>query len=177
MSTASIRTLVLLGLVVLGMLTILYPQLPGVSAALRPTGDRKAASDFELRDASGAEFRLANYRGKVVLLNFWTTWCGPCEVEIPWFNEFENTYKERGLSVVGVSMDEAGWRAVKPYIEQLKMNYRVVVGDDSLAQKYGGVDSLPTTFLIDRDGKIATSHTGLVGKTTYEKEIAQLLVN
>jgi peroxiredoxin len=72
-------------------------------------------------------------------------------------------------------MDEDGWKAVKPYIEQKKMNYRVVIGDDTLAQKYGGVDSLPTTFVIDRDGKIATSHIGLVGKSTYEKEIAQLL--
>jgi len=72
-----------------------------------------------------------------VLLNFWASWCGPCKVEIPWFSEFENVYKERGFSVVGVSMDEGGWKTVKPYIEQMKMRYRIVIGDDSLARKYG----------------------------------------
>ena len=132
MPTASLRTLVLLvllGLIALGALTILYPQLIGVSAALKTTGDRRTAPDFEFTDASGTKIRLADYKGKVVLLNFWATWCGPCNVEIPWFNEFETAFKDRGLSVVGVSMDEGGWKTVKPYIEQRQVSYRIVIGD------------------------------------------------
>ena len=174
MSLGSLRTLVLLGLVVVGALAVLYPQLPGFSA-VRTSGERKVAPDFALTDAGGSKVRLADYQGKVVLLNFWATWCGPCNVEIPWFSEFENACKDRGFAVVGVSMDEGGWKTVKPYIEQMKMSYRIVIGNDALAKAYGGVDSLPTTFLIDRDGKIAATHTGLIGRSTYEKEIAQLL--
>jgi cytochrome c biogenesis protein CcmG/thiol:disulfide interchange protein DsbE len=170
----TLRISLLLGLLTAGTL-IVYRERSAVSAPVTATNGRKAAPDFTLNDARGAAVRLSDYKGKVVVLNFWATWCGPCKVEIPWFIEFENAYKDRGFEVLGVSMDEDGWKAVKPYIEEKKMNYRVVVGDDALAQKYGGVDSLPTTFVIDRDGKIATSHMGLVGKSTYEKEIVQLL--
>ena len=119
--------------------------------------------------------RLSDYRGKVVLLNFWATWCGPCKLEIPWFMEFEQTLKDRGFAVLGISMDEDGWDAVKPYIERRKVNYRVLMGDDTVATLYGGVDSLPTSFLIDREGKIASVHIGLVSKSDYEDDLKQLL--
>lgn len=140
------------------------------------TGGRKAAPDFTLQDANGASVKLSDYRGKVVLLNFWATWCGPCGVEIPWFVEFEQEYKSKGLEVVGVSMDEEGWSAVKPYVAEHKLNYRVLLGTDSVSQLYGGVESLPTTFIIDRDGKFAFSpHIGLAGKNEYLNEIQTLL--
>jgi peroxiredoxin len=135
----------------------------------------KTAADFNLKDSTGADIKLADYKGKVVLLNFWATWCGPCKVEIPWFVEFSKAYKERGLVVVGVSMDDDGWKSVKPYIAEKKLNYPIVLGTDDLEKRYGGVDSLPTTFMIDRNGKIAFSHSGLEGKDTYEKEIQTLL--
>jgi len=137
--------------------------------------DRKPAPNFTLLDSNGAKVTLASLKGKVVLLNFWATWCGPCQVEIPWFIEFNKTYKARGLAVVGVSMDEDGWKSVKPYLATKKIDYPIVVGTDDTAKAYGGVDSLPSTFIIDRDGKIAFSHTGLVGKDTYETEIRSLL--
>src|SRR5271155_4161003 len=89
--------------------------------------DRKAAANFALADANGAPVKLSDYKGKVVLLNFWATWCGPCKVEIPWFIEFEKTYKDRGFATLGVSLDEDGWESVKPYIAQKKINYRVVI--------------------------------------------------
>ncbi|HSR08786.1 MAG TPA: TlpA disulfide reductase family protein [Bryobacteraceae bacterium] len=137
--------------------------------------DRKPAANFTLADASGAKVALADYKGKVVLLNFWATWCGPCKVEIPWFIEFNKTYKDRGLAVVGVSLDDDGWKSVKPYLAEKKIDYTVVVGNDAVSKSYGDVESLPTTFIIDQDGRIAFTHTGLVSKDTYEKEIQSLL--
>jgi peroxiredoxin len=137
--------------------------------------DRKAAPDFTLQDANGASVKLSDYKGKVVLLNFWATWCGPCALEIPWFEEFEQQYKSKGFEVLGVSMDEDGWKAIKPYIAEHKVNYRVVLGNDSVSQLYGGVDSLPTTFVLDRDGKVAYVHVGLAGKNEYLNEIQNLL--
>lgn len=137
--------------------------------------DRKAAPEFALTDVKGATVKLSDYKGRVVLLNFWATWCWPCKIEIPWFIEFEKMYKDRGLAVLGISMDEDGWQAVKPFIEEKKVNFGVVLGDDQVAQLYGGVDSLPTTFLIDHEGRIASVHVGLESKSAYENEILQLL--
>ena len=137
---------------------------------------RKPAPDFALKDANGATVKLSDYKGKAVLLDFWATWCGPCKIEIPWFTEFEQTYKDRGFAVVGVSMDEDGWTVVKPYLEEHKVNYRVLLGNDEVGQAFGGVDSLPTTFLIDRSGRIAFAHIGLsTSKDGFKNEISQLL--
>jgi peroxiredoxin len=144
-------------------------------AAVKAEKDRKKAPDFTLKDANGAAVKLSDYRGKVVLLNFWATWCGPCKIEIPWFMEFEQKFKDRGFAVLGVSMDEDGWEAVKPYLENRKVNYRVVLGDDTVGNLYGGIESLPTTFVIDRDGRVASIHIGLVGKRDYENEISHLI--
>jgi peroxiredoxin len=142
---------------------------------VKAASDRKAAPDFSLKDADGRSVTLAEYKGKVVLLNFWATWCGPCKIEIPWFIDFEQKYKDRGFAVLGISMDEEGWDIVRPYVEKSKINYRVLMGNDNLAQLYGGVDALPTTFLIDASGKIASTHVGLVSKSDYENGIIQLL--
>lgn len=146
-----------------------------VSAAVRPEQQRKSAPDFTLKDGDGKTVKLSDYKGKVVLLNFWATWCGPCKIEIPWFVEFEQNYRDKGFAVLGVAMDEEGWEAVKPYITNAKINYRIVIGDDGTAQKYGGVDSLPTSFLIDREGRTAAVHVGLVSKKEYANGIAELL--
>lgn len=138
--------------------------------------DRKPAPEFALKDANGQTARLSDYKGKVVLLDFWATWCGPCKIEIPWFMEFEQQFKDRGFSVVGVSMDEDGWNAVKPYLMQMRVNYRVLLGNDQVGTMYGGVDSLPTTFLIDRQGKIASVHIGVsTGKEEFKDAIVHLL--
>jgi peroxiredoxin len=145
------------------------------SAAVKPDKDRKRAPDFELKDANGHMVKLSDYRGKVVLLDFWATWCGPCKIEIPWFKEFERQNKDKGFAVIGVAMDDEGWEVVKPFAEQLSINYRVVVGNDELAQRFGGVDALPTTFLIDREGKIAATHVGLSAKRDFENGIQALL--
>jgi peroxiredoxin len=146
-----------------------------VRAAVKPEKDRKAAPDFILKDSNGPPVKLSDYRGRVVLLNFWATWCGPCKIEIPWFMEFEQKFKDQGFAVLGVSMDDDGWDAVKPYIAGQKINYRVVLGNDTVGNLYGGIESLPSTFIIDRDGKVASVHIGLVSKKDYEAEIEHLV--
>lgn len=144
-------------------------------ASAKHEKDRKPAPNFTLKDANGKSVSLADYKGKVVLLNFWATWCGPCGLEIPWFEEFEQQYKSQGFAVLGVSMDDDGWSAVKPYMDEHKINYRVLLGNDSVSQLYGGLDALPTTFIIDREGNIAYPHVGLIGKNEYLNEIRSLL--
>jgi thiol-disulfide isomerase/thioredoxin len=111
----------------------------------------------------------------VVLLDFWGTFCEVCKVEIPWYVEFQSKYKESGLSVVGVSLDEDGWKSVKPFVEEKKVNYPIVIGNWDLARLFGFGNELPLTLLIDRDGKIADLHAGIVNKNTFESEIQILL--
>lgn len=165
----------LLALAVFGLLATGCNSPRPVRAAVKPQKDRKPAPDFSLKDVHGRTVKLSDYKGKVVLLNFWATWCGPCKIEIPWLIDFEQRYKDRGFAVLGISMDEEGWDVVKPYIERRKVNYRVVIGNDEVADLYGGVASLPTTFVLDREGKIAGVHVGLVSKSVYQDEIEQLL--
>ncbi len=141
---------------------------------LKSEAARETAPNFSLKDADGRTVQLADYRGKVVLLNFWATWCDPCRIEIPWFIEFERQHKGQGFAVVGVSMDEDGWQAVKPFISQAGINYRILLGDDKIGDLYGGIDSLPTSFVIDREGRIAAVHVGLVSKSRYENDLQQL---
>jgi peroxiredoxin len=146
-----------------------------VKASVKADHERRQAPDFALKDSDGKTVRLSDYRGKVVLLDFWATWCGPCKIEIPWFMEFERKYRDRGFSVLGISMDEEGWDAVKPFVADLAVNYRIVLGNDDIAEEYGGVEALPTTFLIDREGKIAAMHVGLASKSDFQNGIEQLL--
>jgi peroxiredoxin len=154
-----------------------------VRATMQLPKDRKPAPVFSLTDASGKAVRLSEYRGKVVLLDFWATECGGCKVEIPWFIEFERTYKNNGLAVVGVSMDilysnlknaEEGWSKVKPFVQAHNVNYRILMGDD-LATKAFDINALPATYLIDRNGKIAATYVGLVNKDDVEANIKALL--
>jgi len=148
----------------------------GASATgLKDPAKRNKAFPFMLKDADGKFVRLAEYKGKVVLLNFWATWCGPCKIEIPWFIEFQKTYKDKGFTVIGIALDDEGWEIVRPYIASKQINYPVVVGTEWVDNAYGSIEALPTTFLIDREGRIANTHVGLVSKQDYESDIQQLL--
>jgi cytochrome c biogenesis protein CcmG/thiol:disulfide interchange protein DsbE len=145
------------------------------AANVKPDKDRRPAPDFALKDGDGKTVHLSDYKGKVVLLDFWATWCGPCKIEIPWFMDMERRDKDKGFEVLGVSMDDNGWEDVKPFLADLRVNYRVVIGNDETARVYGGVDALPTTFLIDRDGKIAAIHIGLTSRKEIENGVEELL--
>jgi cytochrome c biogenesis protein CcmG/thiol:disulfide interchange protein DsbE len=142
---------------------------------LKTEGQRQTAPNFSLKDADGNPVHLSDYRGKVVLVNFWATWCGPCEVEIPWFVEFEQKYKGQGFAVLGLSMDDDGWKAVRPYMASHKINYRVMIASEVVSQQFGDIDSLPTSFVLDRQGRIANNHVGLIDKRDYQNEILKLL--
>jgi cytochrome c biogenesis protein CcmG/thiol:disulfide interchange protein DsbE len=136
---------------------------------------RKPAPPFELTNLQGAKIKLEDFKGKVVLLNFWATWCVGCKQEIPWFVDFQTKYKAKGLVVLGVSLDDEGWKVLKPWLAEHPLNYPNILGNDKVADLYGGVDALPTTLLIDRTGKIVSSHAGVVDRATAARDIETLL--
>ena len=178
MSAPRLLAIFAVALVAVGLVAFFLPESRTVVKSAPPVkavAERKPAPEFSLKDADGKTVHLEEYKGKVVLLDFFATWCGPCKLEIPWFMEMERAHKDKGFSVLGVSMDDEGWEVVKPFLAELGVNYRVVIGNDATAQIYGGVDALPTTFLIDRNGKIAAIHIGLASKKDFEDGIEQLL--
>ncbi len=143
---------------------------------LVPVEQRTEAPDFSLPAMESGHATLADYAGRVLLLNFWATWCGPCRIEMPWFVAFQNTFAERGFGVLGVSVDDTAWDVVRPFLDREPVNYRIAVADtaERLAP-FGPITVLPTTWLIDRRGRLAAAHVGLVDRTALEAEIRQLL--
>lgn len=144
------------------------------NGVLKPAKERKTAPELGLEDSVGKPADLRDYRGKVVVLDFWATWCHGCQEEIPWFAEFERKYGKQGLRVIGVSLDDEGWKAVKPFIKAASVPYRIVLGNDATAKAFG-IGSMPDTFLIDREGRIAATTVGMVDRSRLEKNIQTLL--
>ena len=130
--------------------------------------------DFAVKDVAGNPLSIANFKGKIVLLDFWATWCTPCRDEIPRFVEFQNKSRERGLQVIGISMDDDA-KPVREFYQEFKMNYPVALGSEKVAEAYGGVLGLPITFLIGRDGQVAAKYIGEVDMSVLEQEIETLL--
>jgi cytochrome c biogenesis protein CcmG/thiol:disulfide interchange protein DsbE len=133
-------------------------------------------ADFRLPDLNGKVYQPADFKGKVLLVNFWATWCGPCLIEIPWFLEFKERYGPEGFEVLAISMDEEGPEVVKPFVEKHKMEpLTVVMGSEDTPALFGGLLGFPTTFMVDRNGNYYSKHQGLVGKEDVEDEILILL--
>jgi thiol-disulfide isomerase/thioredoxin len=133
------------------------------------------APNFRFKSSTGKTIELAKLRGKVVVINFWATWCGPCRAEIPGFLEVYKSYKSKGLEIIGISLDETGWDVVKPFLEKYKITYPVVVADGKVVHDYGGINAIPTTFVINRDGNVVSGHRGLLPKAQLEKILREVL--
>lgn len=131
------------------------------------------APELSLTDLRGQKLQLSSYRGKVVILDFWATWCGPCGAEIPRFVDLQNKYRDRGLQIIGISLDDDP-KPVRSFYQQFKMNYAVAVGDANVAERYGGILGLPVNFVIDREGRIQAKHVGEVDISLIEQEINSL---
>jgi thiol-disulfide isomerase/thioredoxin len=158
-------------------LGIALPFLAGIAGRALAGGEApalKAAPVWELKDVEGKTVKSTDFKGKVVILDFWATWCGPCVAEIPSFIELHKQYEKDGLVIIGVSVDD-GTPVVKKFIGSKKVNYPIVMGNDSITAAFGGVEGIPTTFVIDRDGKIVSKHIGLTEKAEFEREIKPLL--
>lgn len=142
------------------------------------------APDVTFKDLDGKDVSLSQYKGKVVLVNFWATWCEPCYIEIPWLIEMQQKYETKGFTVLGVSMDEEGKSAVLPFLakerfnvngQKLPMNYPMVLGSEDIAEKFGGLLGYPTSFLISRDGKEIKKIQGLISYEEITKAIESQL--
>jgi cytochrome c biogenesis protein CcdA/peroxiredoxin len=133
------------------------------------------APDFSLESLDGKTVRLSDLRGKAVLLNFWATWCGPCKIEMPWFVDLQNQYGSQGLQIIGVAMDDGSKEDIAKFAKDMGVNYPILIGKDSVGDEYGGVNALPQSFLIARDGKVVDKIVGLRGKSEIEDAIKKAL--
>jgi thiol-disulfide isomerase/thioredoxin len=151
----------------------------GTSAAAA-LGDKREANkqiapDFELQSLDGKTVHLSDFRGKAVLLNFWATWCQPCKIEMPWFEQLQKRYAPEGLQVIGVAMDDAGKEDIANFAKNLGVDYPILLGKESVGDAYGGVQFLPATFYVARDGRVVDKVFGLKGRGEIEGNIKKAL--
>ena len=150
----------------------------------KDSGNLPNEPDVTFKNLDGQNVALAGFKGKVLVVNFWATWCEPCQTEIPWMIGFQQKYADKGFTMLGVAMDDEGKSVVEPFVQKTQfdvdgrketMNYPIVLGNDDLAAKFGGLIGLPTTVVITRDGKIHRRFIGMVSHDELEKEIKALL--
>lgn len=137
--------------------------------------DQKKAPSLSANTADGTVIDLAKLKGKVVIVNFWATWCGPCRAEIPDFISVYADKKRNGLEIIGISLDEGGWGDVTPYVQRSKITYPIVLGDRNVARAWGNIQAIPTTFIVDKQGNIVETHVGLMTKAQLLAKIKPLL--
>ena len=181
---------ILVTLGVIALLAIMVWADRKFPAARRPPANASSTAgdasmpSIVMKDLNDRDVTLAQYKGQVVLVNFWATWCGPCKIEIPWMIEFQKKYSSRGFTILGVSMDEDGKKAINPFLEKERfdvdgqkeaMNYPILLGNDSIADKFGSIVGLPTSMLFTRDGKKIKTIVGLVNHDDIAKSIEGLL--
>ena len=131
----------------------------------------KLAPEFSLQSLQGQTVHLADFRGKAVLLNFWATWCQPCKIEMPWLEQMQQQYGPQGLQIVGIAMDDASKEDIAKFTKEMGVNYPILLGKESVGDAYGGVQFLPSTFFIDRNGKFVDRVFGLKSRSEIEDDI------
>jgi peroxiredoxin len=148
-------------------------------AASKMVGDVRgmAAPNFDLATLDGRRVKLSDYRGKAVLLNFWATWCAPCKAEMPWFVDLQKKYGSDGLVILGVAMDDSETPKIAAFASEMGVNYPVLLGTDQVSEAYGNVEFLPTSFYIDREGKIIAKGAGLLGRNEIEDNVRKALAS
>jgi len=181
---------ILVGVGVIALLAIMvwadrkFPAAGRQQVNASSTASEAAMPGIVMKDLNDRDVTLAQYKGQVVLVNFWATWCEPCKIEIPWMIEFQKKYSSRGFTILGLSMDEEGKKVVEPYLEKERfdvngqkeaMNYPILLANDSIADKFGSIMGLPTSMLFTRDGKKVKTIVGLVNHDDIAKAIEGLL--
>jgi len=137
----------------------------------------KTAPDFELKvlDGKGKTLKLSDLKGKGVVVNFWATWCEPCKIEMPWLVDFQNKYGPQGLQIVGISMEDTDEKTISTFAHKMGVNYPILIGEEKVADLYGGIDGMPTLFFVDRSGKIVEHELGLRSMSILEDNIKKSL--
>jgi cytochrome c biogenesis protein CcmG/thiol:disulfide interchange protein DsbE len=178
------RNLAFIGLVVFAVSLLLFTGQSlahrfGLQSGHLSAGDvaGAVAPDFELNilNANGKTMKLSDLKGKAVLLNFWATWCEPCKVEMPWFVDLQKEYGSQGLQIVGVSMDDEEEKTVSDFAKKMGVNYPILRGTEKIADLYGGIEGLPTSFFIDRSGKVIARESGLISESRIVEHIKKSL--
>ena len=146
----------------------------GAAKSTTCDAEGRATYDFVLKNEHNAPIKLADYKGKVVIVNFWATWCGPCKVEIPDFVKLYDEYKDKGLVIVGISVDDSP-EQLQAFMKEFKMNYPVLQMTPDVESAWGPFYGYPTSFIVARDGSICTKHLGPATKEQFEQEIKALL--
>ena len=137
--------------------------------------DRVPAPAWELKDLEGKGVKSSDFKGKVIILDFWATWCPPCRAELPSFIDLQKQYGNDKLAMIGISVDQGGATVVKPFAQQNGLNYRILLADEKTVAAFGGIAAIPTTIVIDRDGLIASKHVGLTSEREFKAEVNSLL--
>ena len=187
------RNVLLILAVVVALIAGTYFADKGTRGSRKPSMHADVSTDKSIgtmepevafKDLDNKDVALAQYRGKVVLVNFWATWCDPCREEIPWLIEMQQKYGPKGFTVLGVAMDEEGKSVVAPFVakeqfsaggQKQSMNYPIVIGTEEIASKFGGLLGYPTSVLISRDGKVVKRITGLIDSQEISRTIEGLL--
>lgn len=144
--------------------------LAGIFTIGTTSASAQEAPDFTLTDINGQEVSLSDFKGKIILVDFWATWCGPCKMEIPSFIKLQEDYKD-DVVILGISLDQGGPQVVVPFAEKMNINYPIVYGDGTVVKAFGGVRGIPTTFVIDRDFNIQRKYVGYTDHSVFEKDI------